>query len=355
MKHVVRVHNPVLEYAPNSSVPVSIGAVAERIAKHIDASIDGDVSLADERYFMPMAAVHEPLARSVGMTAMGDLYGGIVKELQHADKAVLHRLPRGDMVSPDWYSKSFASTVQNVVLPGFTTFSPDDTRIAFKAMRSEGHSVRFKDPAGTGERGQYLIDTSDKLEEVMYSHGASFRGAGAVLEANLYGAETITVGYVDIEGDCYSWYGSPYDIEHGGIKRFGGNELTVVRGGLLDLRNYCTDPRSKVAVEQSAVAFDAYHTHLGAAIMRATFDAVQGVGENGQFLSGITDPSLRPSASSAAEIRAIEAYREHPKATAVRTKIIYDYAKELPLNHESRELFVEHDRMNMFVELVAVE
>lgn len=356
MKTVVRLNNPVLEYAPNSSVPVSIGAVAERIATHIGAVMDTSQTAATERYFVPMAAIHEPLARQVGISALGGAYGGIVRELQHADKAVLHQLPRTTMQSPDWYSRDFASEVKATVLPGFTTFSAEDTRAAFDIMQGEGHFVRFKDPAGTGERGQYLIKTKDELEKVMFDHGNGFTEAGAILEANLNDAETITVGYVDIEGEKYSWYGSPYDTEFGGIKRFGGNEITVVKGGLSALRDYCKEEKNKVAVEQSAVVFDAYHSHLGSSIMRATFDAVQGIGDNGEFLSGITDPSLRPSASSAAEIRAIEAFRDYPEAKAVKTRIVYDYAKELSIDDKSqRELFVEHDRMNMFVEVIKIE
>jgi Protein of unknown function (DUF3182) len=356
MKTVVRLDNPVLEYAPNSSVPVSIDAVAERIATHIGAVMDTSETAATERYFVPMAAIHEPLARKVGISALGGAYGGIVKELQHADKAVLHQLPHASMQSPGWYSRRFATEVKDTVLPGFTTFSAEDTRVAFNRMQGEGYSVRFKDPAGTGEKGQYLVKTRDELEQVMLRHGDGFTEAGAILEANLNNAETITVGYVDIEGDQYSWYGSPYDVEFSGTKRFGGNDITVVRGGLSALRDYCKDVRNKTAVEQSKVVFDAYHAHLGSLIMRATFDAVQGIDNNGQFISGITDPSLRPSASSAAEIRAIEAFRDYPDAKAVKTRIVYDYAKELSINDKSqRELFVQHDRMNMFVEVIEIE
>lgn len=36
--------------------------------------------------------------------------------------------------------------------------------------------------------------------------------------------------------------------------------------------------------------------------------------------------------------------------------LVYDYAKELSIDDESqRELFVEHDIMNMFVEVIKIE
>jgi hypothetical protein len=72
-------------------------------------------------------------------------------------------------------------------------------------------------------------------------------------------------------------------------------------------------------------------------------------------MSGITDPSLRPSASSAAEVRAIEAFAANPDAEVVITRLVYDYTKELPLKADSsKELFVSHKRMDIFVELADI-
>lgn len=71
---------------------------------------------------------------------------------------------------------------------------------------------------------------------------------------------------------------------------------------------------------------------------------------SGLFLSGVADPSLRPSASSPAEIRAIEAFTEHPHASVVTSRVDYDYAKSRPLDN-GQELFVDHTRMNIFVEV----
>ena len=156
-----------------------------------------------------------------------------------------------------------------------------------------------------------------------------------------------------MNGQPYSWYGRPYDVQHNGITRFGGNELTVVRGDIKDLGQHATDPKDRLAIFQSGRVFDAYSL-LETTITRTTLDAVQGIGSNGEFLSGITDPSLRPSASSAAEIRAIEAFIANPDAEVVKSRLTYDYSKTMPIDGSAGELFVGHNRMNIFVDLVDV-
>lgn len=353
MKNVSLLNNPVLEYRPDSSVPVNIAAVADRIAGVL-RNTSHDSTAQSDTYYVPFAAVHEPLARQVGITGRGDLYGGIVKAPQHADKAILHELPDPIAESPEWYSQSFAKSLGDVALPGFTTFSPNDTITAYNHMRQEGLRVRFKDPASTGGLGQRLVDSHQELSQVMSEHGQKFSNVGAILEADLADAVTVTVGYVDLAGQIYTWHGRPYDIEYNNQTRFGGNELTVVRGGFRELRKQCDNSEDLLAVYQAEKVFNAYST-LGATVTRATFDAVQGVAANGAFLSGITDPSLRPSASSAAEIRAIEAFVDKPEAQMAKTRLVYDYAKQLsPAPGSSQEIFIAHDRMNIYVELLEV-
>lgn len=354
MRNVAMLHNPVLAYRPDSSVPVNITAVAERIARTFGGELLQESGPEENPYYMPFAAVNQPLADEKGITGQGDVYGGIVRSPQHADKAILHELPNDTSIRPEWYSHTFARAVAGVVLPGFTTFTPEDTAKAFDKMQAEGLDVRFKDPSNTGGLGQTLVRTNDELIEVIAAHGAKFDEAGAIAEVDLVDAATVTIGYVNLGGNVYTWHGRPYDVQHNGMTRFGGNELTVVRGDLQALRRHCINPHDRLAIYQATQVINAYDI-LGATISRATLDAVQGTAANGKFMSGITDPSLRPSASSAAEIRAIEAFAENPDAEVVTTRLTYDYAKELPLdNGSSRELFVNHKRMNIFVELVDI-
>lgn len=352
MADVILLDNPVLKYRPNSSVPVNIGAVAKRIASLLGGEMRETVDSRSKVYYVPFAAVHSDLATDKGIVGLGDLYGGIVREYQHADKAILHLLPSANAVHPAWYSPNFAESVRDVVLPGYTAFTYDDIEDGFNLMRSDGFSVRLKDPANTGGLGQHLIRSVEDLAETMTAYEGKLPNTGVVLEADLHDPVTITIGYVNIGGIVYSWHGRPYDVEHDGMMRFSGNELTVVRGGLEVLREHSADPHDRLAIDQAERVFDAYSL-LGTVVSRATLDAVQGTACDGAFLSGITDPSLRPSASSAAEVRAIEALVANPAATVAKTRLKYDYEKNAERS-PAQELFVGHSRMNILVELMDV-
>ncbi|HMI09520.1 MAG TPA: DUF3182 family protein [Candidatus Saccharimonadales bacterium] len=352
MADVILLDNPVLKYRKNSSVPVSVGAVARRIAGLLGGEMRETEGTGNKAYHVPFAAVHAELATARGIAGTGDLYGGVVREHQHADKAILHLLPSVGAAHPTWYSPRFAECVRDVVLPGYTAFTYEDVVDAFNLMRGDGFSVRLKDPANTGGLGQHLVHSSEQLAATMADYTGKLSKTGIVLEADLHGHATVTIGYIDIAGVIYTWYGRPYDVDHEGMTRFGGNELTVVRGSLRELREHSVNPYDRLAIDQAKCVFDAYSL-LGTTVSRATLDAVQGTACDGTFMSGITDPSLRPSASSAAEIRAIEALVANPGAAMAKTRLHYDYEKRAART-PSQELFVSHSRMDILVELVDV-
>lgn len=283
MRNVTLLHNPVLEYRADSSVPVNIAAVAARIAGVLGGDLleQGDMSDMGA-YYVPFAAVDKPLADQHGITGRGDLYGGIVIEPQHADKAILHHLTNMDAQHPSWYSPEFARDVQDVVLPGYTTFTEEDSLKAFDSMMSQGLGIRFKDPSNTGGLGQQLIADKNILESALHEHGDKIRGVGAVFEAALTDHQTLTVGYVDLDDDVYTWFGKPYDVKHNGMTRFGGNELTVVRGDFDALDLHSPDAETKLAILQTKKVFEAYR-NLGTIIVRGTLDAVQGFSKDGNF------------------------------------------------------------------------
>lgn len=346
-RSVVLLDNPVLQYRPNSSVPVNIKAVRERITAYLSRA---KFKANDQPYYVPYSAVNSKLAAEYSIIGLGSLYGGVVSYDEHADKAILHELPDSASFRPDWYSESFAYQVQSAVLPGYTAFDTSGTEDSYDLMVSKGIAVRLKDPSNTGGLGQQSIASQDDLRKALDTYKDKMRHTGVVLEADLYRPVTITVAYVNIAGEVYTWYGRPYDVEHGRMVRFGGNELTVVRGGFSVLRKYADNSDTLLAIEQAATVFKAYDT-LGSKISRATLDVVQGFSSNGVFMSGVTDPSLRPSASSAAEIRAIEALDANLDTTMAKTKLVYDYWKRSEASG-GQEIFVSHPRMDIIVKLL---
>lgn len=354
MSAVVVIDNPALSFRCGSSVPVSVAAVAERLSGILRSLRGGAARPASDSYFMPYSAVHEPLARACGISGDGDLYGGIVREPAHADKAMLHELASATAMHPRWYSWAFARALHGAVLPGFTVFSPDDAACAFELMRRRGIVPRFKDPSATGGLGQSLVRSQADLAEALQAHGDRLVKTGAILEADLSDAATITVGWVRIGGKEFSWCGRPYDVVVDGQTRFGGNEIRVVRGGLGRVEQYIQDERDLIAIRQACTVSGAYRL-LGTVAARATLDAVQGVDTPGKLRSGITDPSLRPSASSAAEVRALEAFIEHPDAESVVTQLVYDYGTGMVAADTAKlELFAGNTHVRIVVGVVEV-
>ncbi|HEY5442276.1 MAG TPA: DUF3182 family protein, partial [Candidatus Saccharimonadales bacterium] len=179
MRNVALLHNPVLEYRPDSSVPANITAVGERIASMLGGELKALDEAGDNPYFMPFAAVHEPLAAKVGISGSGDVYSGIVKEPEHADKGMLHEVPSDDSPHPAWYSRTFAQSLPGLVLPGFTTFSPEDAINAFELLQEQNLAARFKDPSNTGGLGQHPISTKEDLELLIGEHGEKLAAVGA--------------------------------------------------------------------------------------------------------------------------------------------------------------------------------
>jgi hypothetical protein len=348
MKNVALFYNGA-NVGPQDMINVKNIAVGERIAGIIGGTFDSEEY--PETYHIPLDAVLESDARRAGIRDEGDLYGGIVRRPEHADKAMLHMQVATSAQRPDWYEPAFAARIQDVVLPGYTVFSSEDALRAYDKLAQENLAPRIKDPGERCERGQISLTSKDVMVHSL-SQYPGIESRGAVVEADLRDASTIAVGYVAMGGVAYCWFGKTWEVDDNGIKKFGGNELTVVRGSFADLSAQTADRNSRQAVQQTGVVFDAYSL-CGAAISRATFDVVQGAASNGEFLSGVTDPSIRPSASSPAEIKAIEIFGQHPDAAAITTRVTYDYGKKLA-ETSARELFAANHKNNVFVEVIEV-
>jgi hypothetical protein len=349
MKNVVLLNNGH-EIAPGSTINAKNMAVAEKIAGILgDAIVGGDANTG-EQYHIPFEAVDAADAHHRGITGSDDLYGGIVRRPEQADKALLHVPVSRSEPYPDWYSPDFAREVSGAVLPGFTVFDREGARTAYRRLAVEGLTARLKDPAERSERGQFSVRTPEELEEALSQYRQGIGKSGLVVEADLDSADTISVGYVALGGEDYCWYGKTWDVEYGGKKKFGGNELTVVRGGFADLREQSIDSQHRLAVQQTGKVVEAYPA-CGAVISRATFDVVQGYAANGEFLSGVTDPSIRPSASSPAEVHAIQEFQAHPDASAITARVTYDYGHQMGATDE-RELFASSHKARIFVETV---
>ncbi|MGI9148009.1 MAG: DUF3182 family protein [Chloroflexota bacterium] len=354
MKDVLLLENSAIRHRADSGIPINVRAIARRIATMLGGSVVHQCDNSSRsRFFVPFAAVRESLAAEHHILGNGDVYGGVVREQEHADKAILHKLVREDAFRAGWYSPEFALCVSGVTLPGFTVFTNEDAVQSFEMLQDAGVVARCKDPSNTGGVGQRRVDTKDELTNFLSQYGSRIRSAGVVIEAEIDRPNTVSVGRVNLLGHEFCWFGQPYDVMYAGVPRFGGNVLTVIRGGFDELLRNVNDPDEFLAIEQAARVFSAYDT-LGAVISRGTLDVVQGI-SGVDFVSGVTDPSLRPSGSSAAELRAIEALNSEPRARVATTRVEFDYTGAKRTMRPSESVFVTHKNMTVYVDLVTLD
>ena len=69
-------------------------------------------------------------ARALGIKGRDDLFGGVVPHAFTATKALTHLLVGPDAQAPPGWSCAFGRQVRDVVLSGFTAFTPEDAREA---------------------------------------------------------------------------------------------------------------------------------------------------------------------------------------------------------------------------------
>jgi len=334
-------------------IAIKMGAVAGRIAGILGGEVRDVTELKAHRtgqnsnYAVPADALSIDDARRYGIFDADSVHGAIVSDQMQAEKGVLHSPVSPEASVPPWYSRSFARKLGEAaaVLPGFVVFTEEDAQEALARLKGDGFSARFKKLPESQTRGQYPVQSPDDLREVIHKDLATFIKCGAVLEASLQDFTEIDLGYVRMDGEDYSWIGAPVNEP-----RF-QTELTVVRGDFSDLAAQLTEPNELIAVRQAQTVFDTYRWS-GAVIGRGVFDVLQGNVTDNAFVSGVVDPSLRIGGSSPAELRAIEALREFPNVTKVRTCVASDNTHSPVYEAEGYEVFAHHPARDIYVKLV---
>src|SRR5438105_194171 len=132
---------------------VTLAAVAKAIAelkrfRLAGAHQDGD-RYTGEVFFVPDDTLMADEASKVGIQSPNQLFGGVVPRPFVKTKAITHPLIDRRAARPEGWSASFAGRVRNVVLPGYTVFSPHDADAAAARLLARG-SIRLKEPLGAG-------------------------------------------------------------------------------------------------------------------------------------------------------------------------------------------------------------
>lgn len=313
-------------------------AVAERLAAAIGAEFAGDYDVSARYgarpYYVPDDALDGASAVRLGIASSGDLFGGVVPHAFVATKAITHGLVGGDARAPEGWSTAFASRVEGAVLRGYTAFTRDDALRAVRDLLASG-PVRLKRCDGVGGGGQQVVGSVDAAKTWIGAMGDDVLAAtGLVIEENLAGVTTHSVGQVIVDGLAFSYCGTQRTVGNGsGREVYGGSTLECVRGGFdaLEAIDMPEDARRAVALARryDEAAFAAYPGLLAS---RRNYDVARGTNAAGAIGAGVLEQSWRVGGASGAEVRALEAFRadadlRHVRASTIET---YDAAPEVP-------------------------
>lgn len=300
-------------------------------------------------YHIPSKPISSADAEKYGIKSSEDIFGGVVEDLLHANKGILHTTLSNTSLHPSGYSQDFPKLIRNAVLPGYTAFSKAEAVEIMKCMNKHGTgSVRLKDPLESDASGQYVITNTIELDNVLskYSDKNIFEN-GLVLEANINEAVTLSVGLIIFGNQEYSYFGKQKSVFHNGRSKYGGTEIAMFRGNFNNLINRVdTGSNLHIAISQTSTVFDAFGT-LDPILSRANFDVVQGFNNKGEFLSGVTDQSFRLGGASPAEVLAISKLNSDKNIECVNAEVdlIYDPTSKPPDPEDV--IFLDHSTLKI--------
>ena len=283
-------------------------------------------------YFVPSDTLVGPGAAVLGVRDEHDLFGGVVPQAFVATKAITHPLVGPDAAAPPGWSPGFGRRVREAVLSGFTAFARADARRAGERLLERG-PVRVKSVRATGGRGQVVVSDAAALEAALGAvEAADLSGHGLVLEEDLAGVTTYSVGQVRVADLVASYCGTQrLTPDNGGAAVYGGSELLVARGGFGALAGLGLPEEARLAVAQARV-YDAAAAECFAGMFasRRNYDVARGLDAEGRWRSGVLEQSWRLGGASGAEVAALEAFRADPTLRAVRAATFELYGQDVP-------------------------
>ena len=308
-----------------------------RAVAHLLGGEFGDVYDASRAYGAPLFFVPDDTllllqAREVGITGTADLFGGAVPHDFVKTKAIAHDVLDPWSEQPRGWSSTFAARVRPVGLPGYTVFSREDALIAFSRLLGLG-PVRVKRPAAAGGHGQTVATTMADVRRVVTDlPDEELVGQGLVMETNLTGVQTLSVGYSTVGDLAIAYHGRQRLTTNADSRAvYGGSDLVCVRGDWKALERAAPSPAVRLAVSQ-ARAFDEASAEYGVIVSRRNYDVAQGLDGRGQWRSGVLEQGWKFGGASGAEVLALEAFRDDPTLDVVHASSVevFGTALEVP-------------------------
>ncbi len=277
-------------------------------------------TLGIPHYYIPDDTLDAAQASLLGIRGADDLFGGVVPHRFAATKVVSHALVDGAECVPAGWPHALGANLAGAVLPGYSVFSRRDARRACDALLGLG-VARLKLARGIGGSGQARLVDREGLDTLLAALPEEELAVhGAVLEQDLLGATTYSIGSVRCAGIDIAYAGTQHATRNRtGHEVYGGSRLEVVRGSLGALGDVAHDEAVASAIRQ-ARAYDAAMSAAfpGLFASRRNYDVVSGRDRCGRDASGVLEQSWRIGGASPAEVAALEAFAADPSLRTLR-------------------------------------
>ncbi|KAF2409642.1 Protein of unknown function [Pseudomonas antarctica] len=306
--------------------------LAQILGLKFGGSYDPQLHADRELYLLPtQTLVGAAQALKLKVNGSQDLWGGYVDHDFICTKAITHGLLSPEATAPEGWSSLFGERVRNVVLDGLSVFALQDALPAATRLLYSG-PIRLKPVNACAGRGQEVIHSLDEFEALLARpEAAKLFTEGVVLEQDLHGVITHSVGQSFIGDYVFSYCGEQYLTQDGqGEEVYGGSNLLVVPGYYGDLLKLELPDDVRQAIEQAQV-FDtaADEAYPGFYASRRNYDIAQGLDSEGQRRSGVLEQSWRMGGASSAEVAALQSFVNNPGLRAIHVSSVETYVDQL--------------------------
>jgi len=293
-------------------------------------------------YLIPDATLVAP---QPSVQSEADLYGGVVSQPFMAGKSISHPLIDHQAVAPAGWTPEFMRLAGGAVLPGYSAFDPTDAMRAGQKLLQQG-PLRAKQVCGRAGRGQQVIRSERELQ--CWLDGLpceEIHTEGIVLEQNLEGVQTYSVGQLHIGAHLISYFGQQQlAIANDGTAVYGGSDLHLVRGDYRLLQQQFSSPLIRAAIDKA----DCYERAAQASFpgfiaSRRNCDVALGRTPSGQPCMGVLEQSWRIGGASSAEIHALLAFADDPALSRIQASSWEVYGKNPRIPDQGQILFQGDD------------
>ncbi len=313
------------------------GLVAKYIADYLGVPYSGEMlgGVEGNVYYVPPVTQERKSLIADVIKSEEDFYGLIVDDFNHVGKSILHKSVSSKV--PGFYSFEFAKSVEDLVVPGVTVFSKENTEYGYTTVKGVGDfDIRLKLSDRSDGHGQFLLKNIEEVRNVFESLEDKYvNDKGLVLEANVKEAKTISIGFTVLGSDTFSFLAiQKNDIApEDGRDRYMGANVRVVRGGMNNLKKIAENPDEQKAIEVVGQFYKKYKSFNPIA-SRLSFDFLYGLDNKGNTLSGVTDITGRLGGTCPALVLAATEFKQNPYLSTVKSEVSLNYETENELSSE---------------------